>query len=114
MIRLIVSAILQSVLNFFVRWYGTGSQFFWSRVFEWFASLDRTFGVAINARLIMHPLYGDYSPVGRVIGPVFRLGRIALGAATYALLFVFAGAAWLAWLAIPALLLITMLVPARL
>ena len=113
MILVLGSAIWQSIVNFFVRWYGVQSQFFWSKVFELFSQLDRTFGIVVNARLLLHPLYGDYSPVGRIIGPFFRLGRIVLGAMTYAVLFSLAFAAWLVWLAIPVLFILAIMVPGR-
>lgn len=113
MILVVLSSIWHSVVNFFVRWYGVQSQFFWSKVFEFFAQLDRTFGIVVNARLFFHPLYGDYSPVGRVIGPIFRLGRILTGAMTYCVLFALAAGAWLVWLAIPVLFILAMMVPAR-
>ncbi len=113
MIGVVLSSIFQSIVNFFVRWYGIQSQFFWSKVFEFFSQLDRTFGIVVNGRLLFHPLYGDYSPVGRIIGPIFRLGRIVLGAMTYAVLFALAFTAWLVWLAIPALFILAIMVPSR-
>ena len=33
-------------------------------------------GVLINLKLVFQPIFGDYSYMGRVIGPIFRLGRV--------------------------------------
>ncbi len=113
MIFVVLSSLWHCVVNFFVRWYGVQSQFFWGKVFEFFASLDQTFGIVVNARLILQPLYGDYSPIGRIIGPVFRLGRIVFGAMTYVVLFGVAAGVWLAWLAVPVLFILAIMVPGR-
>lgn len=83
---------------FFRRWYLERLELFWSAVFYFLGSLDKTLAVKINARLWLKPLWNDYSPVGRVIGPILRIARVVFGGSIYALVLFFAGLIWLAWI----------------
>jgi len=90
---------------FLKRWYLEASLDYWAGFFERMRSFDRTLAVWINIRLWLQPLYGDYSIVGRILGPVFRTLRIVCGAFLYALFWAGAFLLWLAWLgAIPFIL----------
>mgnify|MGYP001163382569 CR=1 FL=1 len=48
--------------------------------------LDKNFAVAINFKLILKPLYKDYSLIGRIIGPIFRFFRVLVGGIIYLLI----------------------------
>jgi len=98
MISFIGQQIFHEIICFFRRWYLERSEWFWSAMFSFLAILDKNFAVAINARLWLQPLYGDYSPVGRILGPILRTIRIIFGSSVYAAVFVFAGLIWIAWL----------------
>ena len=63
---------------------------------------DRSLAVKITAQHFFRPLYGDYSPVGRVVGVIFRAGRIVIGLVVYAVIAVLFLLFYLAWLAVPA------------
>lgn len=65
------------------------------------AALDRVLAIKIMFQTICQPLYGDYSTVGRIIGPMFRAARILIALPIFAAYFITASALWLAWLAIP-------------
>jgi hypothetical protein len=90
---------------FFERWYIDFSRTYWLWVLEQFQNLDRSFALRINVHFWLQPLFGDYTTVGRIIGPVLRTGRIILGFLTYLLLFGAAILFWCFWiLAIPFLI----------
>lgn len=100
----LVQLALSRFIGFFAHWYGDGSRAFLGA----YRSASRSVEDVVASRAMLHllfrPLYGDYSFVGRLIGPVFRLGRLAIGALAHAgLVFAF-GFAWLAWVAVPPLL----------
>lgn len=86
------------VVCFFRRWYLERSELFWAKVFENLSLLDRGFAVAINARLVFQPLWGDYSVVGRILGPILRSFRVLLGSFIYFWILLFAGIIWLLWI----------------
>jgi len=98
MISFIFNQFFHEITCFFRRWYLERSELFWSAVFGFLGVLDKNFAVAINARLWLQPLYGDYSPVGRILGPILRSMRIVFGSSVYAAVLVFAGLVWLVWL----------------
>jgi len=91
--------------DFFHHWYIDGSRRFAHIFISTLESADRTFAVKITMRHFFEPLYKDYTVIGRILGIIFRTGRIAIGAVAY---FVIAGifaAIYLVWLAIPAVIL---------
>ncbi|MEW5805427.1 MAG: hypothetical protein AB1721_01735 [Patescibacteria group bacterium] len=97
MLEFIFRKIFQEIIGFFRGWYIGGTARFWSLALSFLAVLDQQFAVVINLKLINKPLYGDYSAVGRVIGPIFRLFRILLGSTIYLLIFILALLIWLVW-----------------
>jgi hypothetical protein len=68
--------------------------------------MDRTFAVRVTVRHFFEPLWGDYSPVGRIIGPIFRACRVLIGGVAYIVI----AAIWviilLAWYSIPPVLIV--------
>lgn len=72
--------ILRHLYGFFYFWYVGGTRDFLRRAVEILRTVEREAGVRINLRLITQPIFGDYSKMGRLVGPFFRLGRVLVGA----------------------------------
>ncbi len=70
---------LKGINQFFWFWYVQSSKDFWHREIAFLRQIERDIGVMINLKLIFQPIFGDYSYMGRAIGPVFRLGRVLIG-----------------------------------
>ncbi len=97
--------IVRQPLVFLRRWYVEATEMYWSAVAERAAVIDRVFAIKITLRTLGQPLYGDYSIIGRIIGPLFRLSRALLALAVFAVYFGAAAVLWLFWvLAIPYLI----------
>ena len=62
--------------------------------------LDKNFAVAINFKLILKPLYKDYSFIGRIIGPIFRFFRVLVGGIIYLLIALVFSLVILVWILI--------------
>jgi hypothetical protein len=91
---------------FFHHWYVDGSYFFGRQWLRLFLSLERTFAIRITIAHFFEPLYQDYSLMGQIIGPIFRLGRLAIGSVVYLVLGIIFLFLYLLWLAIPVILLL--------
>jgi len=109
-ISVIFFTIYEALRNFVWRWYVKGSLDFWDEIISFFARLDRFLGVGVNVRLLFKPLFSDYSFMGKLIGPIFRLIRVCAGGLVYAAICVFAVAVWLVWCAIPIFLVVRSIV----
>jgi len=94
---------LMRITGFFRHWYADGSRAFLRRYRAVSGSLEDAVASRAMLHLLFRPLYGDYSFVGRLIGPVFRLGRLFMGGLAHGALALMFCIAWLAWLLIPAL-----------
>lgn len=70
---------VKGIINFFSFWYVRSSRDFWNKEIGFIKGIERDIGVIINLKLITQPIFGDYSYMGRVIGPIFRLGRVLVG-----------------------------------
>jgi hypothetical protein len=70
---------IRGIFNFFYFWYFSSSKSFWRKEISFMKGIERDIGVFINLKLLFQPIFGDYSYMGRVIGPIFRLGRVLLG-----------------------------------
>ena len=66
------------------------------------ATTDQSFAIKVTARHFFEPLYKDYSIVGRIMGVIFRTGRIVLGGILYVLITIVFAIVYIIWLAIPA------------
>ena len=71
--------IIKGTIKFFHFWYVQSSKDFWNREVAFLKQIEKDLGVIINLKLIFQPIFGDYSYMGRIIGPVFRLGRVFIG-----------------------------------
>jgi hypothetical protein len=70
---------IRGIFNFFYFWYFSSSKSFWQREIGFIRGIERDIGVLINLKLLFQPIFGDYSYMGRVIGPIFRFGRVLVG-----------------------------------
>lgn len=97
MFEFLVKQIIHSGSSFVRRWYLDRSLWFWSRFSEIILLLDRRFAAFINLKLFFTPLYGDYSLAGKILGPLFRVWRVAAGLLVYICLGMIAAAIWLGY-----------------
>ena len=89
--------IVRQPLIFLRRWYIDATEKFWAAVAEHAAAIDRVFAIKIMLRTITQPLYGDYTIVGRILGPIFRLSRACIAFVVFAIYFAIAAAIWFSW-----------------
>jgi len=64
-------------------------------------SLDRRLAFKTTLKYIFHPLYQDRSFIGYVLGFFFRIARLIVGAAVYAVIIAVSVALYLLWAAAP-------------
>ena len=90
------------IADFFRHWYMDGSRVIAHRFISTLEEIDQTFAVRITLRYFFQPLYKDYSVIGRILGVVFRTGRILIGGAIYLVITLLFLAFYLIWVAVPA------------
>lgn len=94
---------IKEIINFFSFWYLTSSKNFWQKEVSFIKGIENDIGLLINLRLMFQPIFGDYSYMGRVIGPIFRTGRILFGFIFILLSLVFMVIMYLIWIILPLL-----------
>lgn len=94
---------VKGIINFFRFWYVQGSKDFWHREIGFIKGIERDIGVVINLKLITQPIFGDYTYAGRVIGPIFRLGRVLVGTIIMAVSIFVVILIYLIWIILPPL-----------
>ncbi len=87
--------------DFFRHWYLDGTRSFAHNFLRSLSGLDHTFALRITMHNFNRPLYGDYSPVGRVLGFVFRTFRIGIAVVLYLVWAVIYLGAYIVWLVVP-------------
>ncbi len=92
---------LNSAAKFVYKWYFADSKSYWNSVISFVKFMDRDLGVVANIYNWTSPLYGDYSLIGKAIGPIFRTFRIFFGGLAHLLIFIIAFSFYLFWLALP-------------
>lgn len=92
------------ILDFFHHWYIHGSVAIGHAFMGAITAADRSLALKVTLRHFFEPLYKDYSAIGRILGVVFRTGRILVAGVAYVVLALIFLAAYLAWLAIPAII----------
>ncbi len=97
----LVQRFFYRLFDFFHHWYADGSRRFAHLFISTLEVADRTFAVKITLRHFFEPLYGDYSIIGRILGLIFRTGRVLIGSVMYLIVAIVFACAYLAWLAIP-------------
>ncbi len=93
----LVARFFYRIADFFHHWYVDGSRYLGHRFWLILQSIDRTFAIRITLIHFFEPLYRDYSIIGRILGVIFRTGRIIIAGVVYfflTLLFLIIYAAW--------------------
>lgn len=93
------------IVDFFHHWYVDGSRVIGNQFMVTLQAIDQAFAIKITLRYFFQPLYKDYSVIGRILGVIFRTGRIILGGIVYILITICSAIVYLIWLAIPVALL---------
>lgn len=93
------------IFDFFRHWYVGGSRVVAHAFISTLENIDRSLAVKITLAHFFEPLYKDYSIIGRLLGIIFRFVRVVAGGVIYLILAVCFAVAYLAWLAVPPLLL---------
>lgn len=94
------------LFDFFHHWYADGSKVFFNYFFSFLERLDQRFAVKITLRYFFHPLYGDYTIIGRILGVFFRSARIIIGTAVYLFFAVIFLIIYLLWLLVPVIIIL--------
>ena len=92
------------IFDFFHHWYVDGSRAIGRSFMATIAAADQSLALKVTVRHFFEPLYKDYTIIGRILGIVFRTGRVAIGAVAYVFLAALFIVIYLAWLALPALI----------
>lgn len=107
----IVQQFFLRIWDFLYHWYAEGTRAIWHRFLKIFFQWDQTFALRVTIRHLFEPLYKDYTVIGWILGPTFRVGRIIIAAAAYAFLIAIFAALMAAWLALPAFLVVKIVRP---
>jgi hypothetical protein len=86
------------LVDFFHHWYVDGSRAIGHRFVTALEEADRSLAIKITIRYFFQPLYRDYSAIGRVLGVIFRTGRILVGLVVYSVIMALFLVLYLAWL----------------
>jgi hypothetical protein len=87
--------------QFFWHWYGKSLKIYSHFVINLFEELDQFFAWRITLKYLTQPLFKDYSIIGRILGPLFRMNRLILGGLIYLSILIIALALYLLWLLFP-------------
>ena len=101
----ILSRFFFRIKDFFHHWYVDGSKYFFHGFISFLENLDRTLAFRMTLRHFFEPLNKDYTIMGRILGPIFRFGRAAVGLVVYACAGAVFLCVYLLWLIVPVALL---------
>ena len=79
----IINRFFYRVFDFFHHWYVRASRTIAHTFISFLEWLDETFALKITLQHFFEPLYKDYSILGRILGVIFRTGRIILATLVY-------------------------------
>ena len=96
---------LYRLVNFFHHWYIDGSRALAHAYILQLEKMDQTWALYVTLRHFFEPLYGDYSIIGRILGVIFRTGRILIAGIIYLAVSILFGIIYLAWAGLPVYLL---------
>ena len=102
----LVERLFYRLKEFFHHWYVDGSRRFAHKFISTLEDLDRTVALKITLRYFFQPLYRDYSPIGRILGIIFRSGRVVIGILAYFFIALVFLVVYIIWIALPAAILI--------
>jgi len=91
--------------NFFHHWYVDASYYFFHYFISLLERLDRVWAIRVTLKYFFQPLYKDYTIIGRIVGVIFRAGRIVIGLLIYLFVAALFIVIYLLWLTFPFLLL---------
>lgn len=97
----ILNRFIFRISEFIRRWYLYGARFYAHKVVSILEQLDKTFALKITWRHFGEPLYQDRTIVGYVLGFIFRLIRLLLGASIYGIIILIAVLIFAAWALAP-------------
>ncbi|MFA6354585.1 MAG: hypothetical protein WCX12_02805 [Candidatus Paceibacterota bacterium] len=69
--------------DFLHHWYIDGSRRLADFFVSSFEKLDQTLAIRITVKYFFQPLYKDFTILGRILGVIFRSGRILIGLVVY-------------------------------
>lgn len=87
--------------DFFHHWYVDASRWFFHACVSSLEHFDRTLAIRVTISHLFEPLYKDYTIMGRILGFIFRSGRIVIGSIFYIFLLLIYAVLYLAWLLVP-------------
>lgn len=99
------------IFEFFRHWYIRGFLNFSHKAVEVLEGLDQTFALKITIRNFFAPLFGDYTILGRILGFIFRSGRIFIGSIVYSIVILFFIVAFSFWAFIPVFIIFKIIFP---
>ena len=102
----IINRFFYRLIDFFHNWYVHGSKFLIHRFVSVLEEIDRTVAIKVTLRYFFQPLYKDYTIVGRILGIVFRSGRLLVGGLIYLVLILFFVVIYAVWIILPPAVLI--------
>jgi len=97
----LVQRFFYRIFIFLRNWYVGSARLFFRETMAILEGFDRTIALRATAANFFKPLYQDYSAIGRILGLVFRSGRIVIGAGIYAVVIACAAALFVAWALLP-------------
>lgn len=103
--------LIYRIFEFLRHWYIKSIKMYFNFILNKLESLDRHFAFVITVKHIFQPLYKDYSIIGYVLGFLFRLLRLIIGAIVYTAIFIIAVFLYLVWLIAPIYILYQIIAP---
>lgn len=102
----LVHRLVFRVTSFFHHWYIHGGRLIGHKLINVLENLDKTFALRITLTHLFQPLYKDYTIVGRIVGPIFRMGRVIIASLIYFVVIIFFLLIFIFWFSIPPLIIL--------
>ncbi len=102
----LINRAIYRILDFFHHWYVDGSRLLAHKFVSILEEVDKSLAIRLTIKYFFQPLYKDYTIVGRVLGVIFRLGRILIGGVLYLFLGLVFLVIYLVWVLIPPVIII--------
>jgi hypothetical protein len=99
------------IYDFFYHWYVEGVLFLWRRFRFISGSMEQSFAIRVTAKHLFEPLYKDYSIIGHILGPIFRIGRVVIGSFFYLVMAVVFFVLIVVWVSIPLFIIVNIIHP---
>lgn len=92
------------IREFLHHYYIDGTRFLFYKFINFVESIDQSVAFGITLKNFFIPLYRDYTFMGRILGIIFRTGRLLVGGVIYLLLGIIFLLIVLGWLLVPIIL----------